>query len=476
MTIDRGHPLSIARWLAISLICLAPWPYAFIPEDTHPWLTGLLFAISGLWAVGLTMRRQRPRVPAIVIICGALLLIQGWMLIANAQYFYDRQHFTFVPAHPWWSGRWVPGALDTVEAFPMMLRVSGLLTVLCVFTDMASKTIWRRRLLGFIVWSGLALTVYGLAQRLLNLPLLLWSESALQHNLFASFYYHGNAGAFVNVLVPLLIAYTTLAFCRPAAHASRAFWISSLMLVLAAEVAIASKAAMLVTGILLLGAGWVSFHYLLKNGLIRTRKGWPQIAIIAVVALLGISLFGFDRAVQRWGQLPQTLTADNPRLAAWRACLRILPDAGPWGIGPGNFKITFPHYTKGLRTTAGIWEHAHEDYLETCIEWGWWGIIVWAVLFGGAMRRAVKPSPLVIVPATDDLLKTSVALALGGLLLHALVDFPFQIPAIQLYAAALLGILWSDPSLQEHESRSRLVAPFRPTEKARPSRPGPSPL
>jgi hypothetical protein len=38
-------------------------------------------------------------------------------------------------------------------------------------------------------------------------------------------------------------------------------------------------------------------------------------------------------------------------------------------------------------------------------------------------------------------------------LLHSLVDFPLQIPSLQLYAAVLLGLLWHLPAAQARRKR-----------------------
>lgn len=473
MTFRHWNLLSAARYLVLALICIAPWPYGCIPRWTHPWFSSLLLATAILWGVGLVFQRRKPSVPVIPVICACLLLIHGWLLIANAQYSYDWLQFAFVPVHPWWSGNWAPGAVDTVDALPAMWRITALLTIFFVIADMASDAMWRQRLLRSMLLAGISITLYGLIQRLLHQPLLLWNESDLQHNLFAGFYYHGNAGAFVNVLIPPSIAYATLAFCRRDAHTTRAFWIASLILLLAAEVAIASKAAMLVTAALVLISGFVCIRYTIEKKILRSRKASWQLAIGAGVALLGIILFGFDRAAQRWAQLPQLLRSDNPRFSAWKACLRMLPDAGPWGIGPANFRIAFPHYTEGLPATAGVWEHAHQDFLETCIDWGWWGVCVWAAMVGGALWHSARSSSL--QPQSfhsERLLDVSLKLSLIGVLLHGLVDFPLQIPVIQLYAAILVGILWrrsATPSLSESPSRFwHMLIKNRPTQTSRP--------
>ena len=69
-------------------------------------------------------------------------------------------------------------------------------------------------------------------------------------------------------------------------------------------------------------------------------------------------------------------------------CTHAPTDSGAWGFGPGNFKITFPHYTGYLGDRIrGVWRFFHEDYLQTLIEWGWVGASVWALVFLGGIAH-----------------------------------------------------------------------------------------
>jgi O-antigen ligase len=139
----------------------------------------------------------------------------------------------------------------------------------------------------------------------------------------------------------------------------------------------------------------------------------------------------------------------------------MVPDAGVMGFGPGTFRVIFPSYQGtydfGSRTVPLFWkdgffEHAHEDYLETLIEWGYLGTLFWSVLvFGGIARGAMRYFQKQTSLSLRWLLLCSL-LALGGTLAHALIDFPLQIASIQLYVFVLLGICWGTSSAGEMEA------------------------
>src|SRR5262249_40886655 len=79
--------------------------------------------------------------------------------------------------------------------------------------------------------------------------------------------------------------------------------------------------------------------------------------------------------------------------------LAMAPDAGVLGFGPGTFRAAFPGYQLtydfGNRTvpafwTTHSWTHAHQDYLQTVIEWGYCGALFWAILFAIGIWRGAS--------------------------------------------------------------------------------------
>jgi O-antigen ligase len=172
----------------------------------------------------------------------------------------------------------------------------------------------------------------------------------------------------------------------------------------------------------------------------------------------------FEQALKRW----QVQTEHVPNDARWQASLvamRGLPDAGLFGFGPGTFRVVFPTYNRsGSVRAPGTWRFLHDDYLQTVLEWGWIGAILWALLSFAAITfsiRAYKEHARQQWTPRRRILQPLVIIALLGMAVHALVDFPVQIESIQLYAATYLGlcwgsVLWKDRGLRtiEHSDRS----------------------
>jgi hypothetical protein len=164
------------------------------------------------------------------------------------------------------------------------------------------------------------------------------------------------------------------------------------------------------------------------------------IFVLASTAAISVSA-GATQAWQKWGMLEEQLNENNPRFVAVFVCVSMAKDSGFWGFGPGTFEIAFPHYTNGAGTLiAGVWRFAHEDYLQTIIEWGWFGGGLWGLLFFGAIFKSLFASSR---GHRDSRSMFVCGMALSGAAIHAVVDFPLQIPSLQLYIATLAGIAWS---------------------------------
>jgi O-antigen ligase len=183
------------------------------------------------------------------------------------------------------------------------------------------------------------------------------------------------------------------------------------------------------------------------------RRSVCAIYLVAVLAAVGALLVfsGWERTASKWGVMKSQINEENPRWQAVQAAVKILPDAGAFGLGPGTFAAAFPHYTGALGDSiAGIWRYTHNDYLQTAIEWGVCGAAVWALLFFWGLGRCftccrvpLKASGKTPSPTRDRLVLFCAGLSLAGVAIHALVDFPLQIASLQLYVVTFLGMGWS---------------------------------
>ncbi len=181
---------------------------------------------------------------------------------------------------------------------------------------------------------------------------------------------------------------------------------------------------------------------------IRGRGAAVLIAFAGVAAAFTVSVAGLRGLSTRFGELISQ-HGDPGRLAMWRDTLRIAPDFLWSGAGLGAFPFVFRRGEPYLPLKTI--DHAHSDYLELLIELGLPG----ALLLFGSIGYVVVDSLWKLSAMQDpDRRWTAVGclLGAGGILLHAVADFPLHIPAVAAVAAVLLGC-----------ARGLVVPPRRPS-------------
>ena len=441
------------RWLLLFLLVEAPWLYG----STRAWTVTLLECIGALilllWALRCVVERRRPSVQLLLLAATVFLAVQGCFLIANAQGVYDRAQFHFVARPSFWPGG--PGAIDVVDAIPGMFRVSVILGLMCFSCDLSRRPVWRKRMWWTVLLTGGTLTLFGLIAEVSGQQLI-GEDGETKGSPFATYLYHANAAAFINLVIPPIAGLMFLSFRRGGTTLERAVAIPALLLCLGGAAASASKAGMAITAGLLAVLGlWEMRRRIRDRGLTVVRAAF--FVGVSAIALALATHAVWSRVGAEVSRVPGIIAegTGEGRLLAAQVCLRMLPDAGAWGIGAGNFAIAFPHYTGFLGDKLeGAWEVAHEDYLQTAVEWGIVGAAVWSVILIGGMaagtwsyfRRAAELS------RGDRTLLFCLVAAVAGVAAHAFVDFPLQIASIQLYVAVYLGALWGSAKWRTNRS------------------------
>ena len=437
-----------ARWIFLAALIYAPWAYGGTTSTSIQIINWLLLLAFILWIVELLVRWRRPRFPRLLLfLTCALITIGGWMAL-NAISIYDSDFYVFVPLRNFASH--LTGSVDYAISAAWMLRGALLLCAILFVVDVSQSSRWLLRLWYTIGLAGGTIAFVGLLQKATGAHMIFWQppppEDVRVTTFFATYYYHGNAGAFLNLVWPLTAGLVIRAFTRGSHPWMRAIWTSVFLLTIAAVLANTSRMAQLVAFLLLV---MISLQF----GRLFLRKlsgGHKSVALAGTLAIaLALIAFAqashFEQALHRWQSASEHIPNDA-RWQASRVALRALPDVGLFGFGPGTFRVVFPTYNIGsVNQAPGTWRFLHEDYLQTLLEWGWLGAILWALLFFGGITvaiRSYKEYARMEWTPRRRVLQPLAIIALLGVALHALLDFPLQIESIQLYVATYLGLCW----------------------------------
>lgn len=469
------------RWLAAILpatiaFFYAPLAFGGTTLQAQIGLDRLLAHSVFLWLCVLLLDRRLPRVPWLLASALVLLILLG------ISQFFNPAWSIFDPEAKERHLPWLPGGIETERNGWILLHLLVMALAGLVLRDGLSNTRVRWFLFRVVALAGFVIALVGIAQKVIGADSMLWGvRLPYERNFFAAFRYHGNAASFLNLSWPAALAVWIRSRLVLTGRLIVSFDLCVFLVVFGAVFVNSSKIG-LVLGLFGLALAYWRFR---RELLVLTTSRSGMVVLVAFLLLLVaiVAVPGFFHVFSTWTSLISDGSSLTGRLNAYRACLLALPATGWFGSGAGYFFIVFPLYAQSFEI-EGFWEHAHQDWLQAIIEWGWIGFAGWAVVFGGAMvrlQRRMKESHQGrllkearrrrhTIESTGrrrrrrrahrthrtELSASGAWIALVLVLIHSLVDFPMQIPALQWLVVFYLAVAWCDVGNPRHEpSRTR---------------------
>ncbi|HTW95067.1 MAG TPA: O-antigen ligase family protein [Tepidisphaeraceae bacterium] len=380
--------------------------------------------------------------PRVYAICLGLLMLQGWWMVLNARGAYQWQINSFLPEKSWIDS--APGAVDGAVCGQMMLQITAVIAAFFVMCDLSQTAAWRSRMLWTIVLSVTSIALYGIFQRLGLLPVI--AAGGSRDTSFATYSYWGDAGTLLDLAIPLAFGLWRTTSLNQ--RKLRSLAIACFLLCTAGVFINVSKATMAIAVVILIALALLHRRSQSRSPATRYQTIPATIGIACIIAI--IVLAGRDVLWRRWARLPAMLNGDNARLLMLKTAWPMALDAGVMGNGPGSFKLLLPNspyllpdlyprwivsvYHPGTPVTP--FGYVDNDYIQTIIEWGWFGALLWAVV-------------VIWIPISSwrsqaenwTTWQTFAMLGLGAVLAHSIVDAPLQIASLQLFVAALVSFL-----------------------------------
>jgi O-antigen ligase len=184
-------------------------------------------------------------------------------------------------------------------------------------------------------------------------------------------------------------------------------------------------------------AGVAALCFLMLHERLKTKSQLGRAVLVgaAVAALIGLLAGG--QLARKLSNLEQADQFD--RLLIWRAAGEAIRDSPLWGWGLGSFADVYAVYQPQEIVQPN--DKAHSTPIEVVVELGipgafaaWLVVLIpWSICLRGAWRRRPRHRYL---PAG--------AFAISAVaILHSVVDFSLQIPAIGFVVSAFLGMGWA---------------------------------
>jgi hypothetical protein len=387
------------------------------------------------------------------------------------------------------SGGWRPLAIDPFGVWTELGRLGIALGSFAVVVAYPWRTVDRPdedarervfgRLFLTLVVGGALIALLGLVQQVMGQLSLIGTE-ARGGRASGPFVNPNHFAAWLEMMIPAALAYLVAIARRVQRRVARSAdsgrgigvragraWISALVVhqrrlwaplaalavlavMCAAHLASGSRAGV---AALLLGLAVTS------AGIASARRRWLPAAAGLVLLVAGAAAAGLWVHAESHDQLAAADAVDASlasRLAVAAKGRALVADHALFGTGLGSWLHAFRPY-QAPPVDGGIWDHAHDDYLELAAETGVAGVLL-AFAFALAVARAAHQSaefgvsrmirpPGFEIPEWREalheraLLRWGLAGGVVAMLLHSTLDFGLHMPANLLALMAMLALL-----------------------------------
>lgn len=425
--------------------------------DGYRTVAGALTALGGiLGLLFLPAGERRLRVPWLFAVGAGWLLVFGWFMVWNATAEHSLVSWTFtaVESRPWSAA---PGSVARATSLRSVLELTAVVIGMLAVLKSTTSCSWRALILMF-AGTGALVGLVGILHKVAGAETVWWIDDR-PHGaaFFAPYVYHANAGAFLNLCLPLALGLWLSALDTGRSRSSAIAWGMVAIIIAASIIVTASKGAILVMLVVLAAMGVWNFRRLsawLRGALGGKRARFERLFLALGLFVLGAVLIGFGigLTVQRWeefvGRFGDTdRESIDARIGIMKLMARMAsPAEGSWhGFGPGTFRHLVPYFTVGEAgegVSRGRWLHGHSDPLQTLVEWGYAGALGWLLFAVGAVFSGAVLLRRRMVSSMDVPVVRGMIVALFGVGLHSCFDFPLSNYSIHLVAMTLCTLLF----------------------------------
>ena len=393
---------------------------------------------------------------------GAWLVLHSAVSVLNARAVYDPTAMGFLYKENFIP--WLPHSYDQAASMRGIWEYSGLFIYFLILrswlleagisrpgnldssSESATLISIPKRHKRFLLLLGINLSLValvGIIQRLSGSNELLWLVkphiNIYPIQQFGPYPYRGNAAQIFNLVWPAFLAVVWLSlqkgasfgsFMRRISQNSAVILLPLLILVIVAPVVTSSRAG---AGLMLMAVLTATFIILKKSGQINIKSLIVACAVIGV--MVGIAWWlGGDQLQRRFKKQG---ISDERRIQSRELAKEMVSDYFWLGAGPKSFANLFEFYAQNPEQTRGYY-HLHDDYLEFLISFG---VVTFSVLILGLILVLTYywwgPTGFKVPWEFHALILVGMATCL----IHARIDFPFQVYSILFYFVSLCGVM-----------------------------------